>query len=84
MYPDMNINKAYYVGTNTHSFKAGIPAEIVGVAWCEPMALNPRLCYHIRYSDSTEDFVPVSDTSNYKIISFNDILKGSFPYAERS
>ena len=29
--------------------------------------------------DKTEDWIPVHDTSNYKIISFTDILEGKIP-----
>ena len=72
-------DKAYYVGTHPHQLKRGKPAEIVGVEVITPKGDKPRLCYHIMWNDKTEDWVPVSDTDNYKIISFDDILSGKMP-----
>jgi hypothetical protein len=74
----METDKAYYVGTHRYSFKSGDPAEIVGVKMVTPELEEQRLCYHIRWSDGCEDFVPVSDNT-YKIIGFNDIVSGNIP-----
>jgi hypothetical protein len=75
----MTRDKAYFVGINRYSNRSGKPAEIIGVEIVTPYGLEPRLCYHIQCSDMTEDWVPVHDTSNYKIISFTDILNGNIP-----
>ena len=76
----MLIDKAYYVGTNPYSFRVGIPAEIIGVQIITPdNQTRPRPCYHVRWSDSTEDWVCIADDKNYKIISFTDILNGNIP-----
>ena len=72
-------DKAYFVGIHRYSNKSGKPAEIIGVEMVTPQGLEPRLCYHIQWSDMVEDWVPVCDTSNYKIISFTDILNGNIP-----
>ena len=75
----MTRDKAYFVGIHRYSNKSGKPAEIIGVEMVTPQGLEPRLCYHIEWSDKTEDWVPVHDTSNYKVISFTDILEGKIP-----
>ena len=72
----MTRDKAYFVGVHKYLYKSGIPAEIIGVVWVTPIGLEPRLCYHIQWSASTEDWIPVQDSQTYKIISFSDILKG--------
>ena len=73
----MTRDNAYYIGTNLHSFRPNIPAEIVGVEWVSPVEKESRLCYHIRWADSTEDWAPISDSENYKIITFQDILNNN-------
>jgi len=76
----MEIDKAYFVGTHPYHNKSGVPAEIIGVNIVTPDdGLEPRLCYHIRWHDLTEDWVAVSDKNTYKIISFKDILNGNIP-----
>ena len=77
----MNIDKAYFLGIHPYHNKSGVPAEIIGVNIVKPDDnLPPRLCYHIRWHDLTEDYVPVnSDTKSYEIISFEDILSGNIP-----
>lgn len=73
-------DKAYYVGIHRYSFKTGVPAEIIGVEIVKPEPdLEPRLCYHIRWSDMTEDWIPVEDSHGFEIISFQDILNGNIP-----
>lgn len=62
------------------SYKSGIPAEIIGVGMITPdIIAKPRLCYKIQWHDGVEDWVPASDSDNYKIISFQDILNGNIP-----
>lgn len=75
----MTRDKAYLVGVHRYSFKSGKAAEIVGVEIVTPENGKPRLCYHIMWSDKTEDWIPVEDSSNYKIISFEDILADNIP-----
>lgn len=71
--------KAYLVGIHRYSFRSGTPAEIVGVEIVIPDKGKPRVCYHVLYDDKTEDWVSVEDNTNYKIISFEDILTGNIP-----
>jgi len=74
----MTRDKAYLIGTHKYSSKSGIPAEIIGVEFIKPEGdLNVRLCYHIQWADMVEDWIPISDNSNYKIVSFDDILQGN-------
>lgn len=85
----MTRDKAYFVGIHRYHYKSGVPAEIVGVEWVMPDTTltdraikntpNARLCYHIRWADGTEDWVPVIDNATYKIISFQNILKNQIP-----
>ena len=75
----MTEDKAYFVGVHKFSHKSGVPAEILGIIWVTPDGLEPRLCYHIQWADRCEDWVPISDTANYKVISFSDILAGKIP-----
>jgi len=79
MFNDMSIDKAYYVPTYVYALNAGIPAEILGVVLATPSGLAQRLCYHVRWADGREDWIPVHDTKAYEIIGFNDILKGNIP-----
>lgn len=72
-------DKAYLVGIHRYSFKSGKPAEIIGVEIVTGVSAKPRLCYHVMWSDKTEDWIAVEDSANYKIISFEDILTGDIP-----
>lgn len=61
--------KTYYVGTHHNSFREGEPAEILGVANCIPDINKPSVaCFHVKYADGYEDYCPISDTSNYKVL----------------
>jgi hypothetical protein len=73
------MDDAYYVGIHRNSFQAGIPAKIVGMKFITPEYNEKRLCYHIKFSDGSEDWAPVKDKDHYKIISFEDILYGNIP-----
>jgi len=75
----MTLDEAYLVGVHRYSFKSGKPAKIVGVDFVTPENGKPRLCYHIMWADKTEDWVAIEDSSNYKIISFEQVLAGDIP-----
>ena len=75
----MTRDKAYLVGIHRYSFKSGKPAEIVGVELVTHENEKPKLCYHIMWTDTVEDWIAVEDSSNYKIIGFEDILAGNIP-----
>jgi hypothetical protein len=63
----------YLIDQSDNGFRRHLPAEIIGVKMCTPKGLEPRLCYHLKWSDSMEDFKPVGEKS-YKIITFNELL----------
>ena len=76
----MTIDKAYLVGTSVSSYKAGVPGEIIGVILIKPNKNSEeRLCYCVKWHDSSIDYIAVKDDSNYKIISFTDILNNNIP-----
>ncbi len=71
----MTFDKAYLISTHEMSFRRGKPAEIIGLIWVQPDNFENRLCYHVKWSDSVEDWVPLKDSGNFKIVSFSDIVK---------
>tara|TARA_R110002096_G_scaffold432559_1_gene649606 strand:- start:1803 stop:2030 length:228 start_codon:yes stop_codon:yes gene_type:complete len=73
----MNRETAYLIDQSDAGFRRNQPAEIVGVEMCTPLGLEPRLCYHLKWSDSVEDWKPVSEKT-YKIVTFTDLLAGDY------
>jgi len=74
------IIKAFLVGIHSSgSFRPGKPAEILGVVFITPTNSEERPCYHVKFDDGTEDFVPLSDAKNFKIISKKDVEAGKIP-----
>lgn len=71
--------KAFLVGTHMYSFRAGEPAEIIGVQFVIPTNQKPRPCYHVRFKDGKEDFTPISDSRTFKILSEEDVRLGRVP-----
>ena len=72
--------KVYLVGTHHYCFRAGEPAEVIGVIMGKPSAdAEPRLAYEVEYSDGITDLVPVSEIGlNYQIITFAEVRSGKF------
>lgn len=70
---------AFYVGIHPYSFRAGTPAEIIGVKMITPAYGDQRACFHCRYEDGKEDFHPISDISSYRIISKEEFVSGKIP-----
>lgn len=72
---------AYLVSLPENSFRAGIPALIIGVNVVRVISGRTtgefRPCYRLRYSDGTEDDHLISIP--HKIITFDDIVKGNIP-----
>ena len=60
--------RAYLIGTHSISFRRGVPAEILTVVFFKHEDNAPRLCYHVRFKDGKEDYTPVCDADNYKVI----------------
>ena len=44
---------------------------------CTPDGLEPRLCYHIKFEDSVEDWKPVGEET-YQIKTFSEVLAGDY------
>jgi len=59
--------KCYYTGTHRYSFRAGQPAEIIGVFMAAPEGADWRPCFYVRYPDGIEDLSPISDMDNYTL-----------------
>ena len=72
----MLIREAYYIGTSVHSFRSGEPAKIIGVKTFYREDLHPVVCFNIVYGDGKEDWCPVSDFDNYKLLADNEIRNG--------
>jgi hypothetical protein len=71
--------KAFLVGTHRYLFQAGKPAEILGVQFVTPKGLKARACYHVRFEDGREDFVPLAEAHHFEIISEEDVRTGRIP-----
>ena len=44
-----------------------------------PQGLQARACYHVRFEDGREDFVPLADKHHFEIISEEDVRAGRVP-----
>jgi hypothetical protein len=73
------LQKAFLVGTHRMAYRAGQPAEILGVQFVTPMPHEPRPCYHVRFEDGKEDFIPLSETHHFEVISEEDMKAGRIP-----
>ena len=64
----MRIEKAYFKGTHIHSFRQGERSEILGVKIVTPDdPCKTRPCFHVKYEDGVEDYVPIADWNNYDV-----------------
>lgn len=72
----MKREEVYLVDLSINGFRNGVPARIIGVEMCTPKGLNPRLCYHLQWSDKVEDWKPVGE-ADYKIVTFSDLSTGN-------
>ncbi len=78
--------KIFVVGTHRYSFRAGTPAEVIGVVMCTPEGLDPRPGFVIRFEDGTEDTVQIFSAPNskrknphYELLTEADIQAGRIP-----
>jgi len=69
--------KAYCVAVHRYGFQAGTPAEIIGVKVVS--APTPRPCYHLRYPDGREGYLPVTEVTHHTIISQEQLEAGDTP-----
>jgi hypothetical protein len=75
----MKTEKAYYIGTHHYSYRVGEAAEILGVSTCTPIGGLPRTCYHIKFKDGKEDYCPLSEIGNYKILTHEEVREQFVP-----
>ena len=70
----MNTKAAFIINTNPDAtFRPGESAEIIGVTFVSSCGLPARPCYRTLYKDGFKDFVAISDTKHYQILSEDDI-----------
>lgn len=80
----MTHEKVFLVGIHRNSFRAGEPAEIIGLKMCQPSEMaEPRLCYEVEFGDGVIDYVPLSDNLNFDIISWNNLINGDIPMVRK-
>ncbi len=82
-------SKAYYVGLHRYHFQENTPAEILGVKMVTASdGKTQRPCYHLRYPDGQEDYVPMQDEDFvgkgglgvlYEVISQEQLDAGQIP-----
>jgi hypothetical protein len=82
--PEAITQKSYLVGVHRYAFRAGEPAEIIGVKWVKPSPVERhewRLAYEVEFFDGKRDFVALSDilAGNHVIISDVDLLNERIP-----
>lgn len=71
----MKREKVYLIDLSGVGFRLNKPAEIIGIEMCTPEGLSPRLCYHLKWEDSKEDWKPVGEDRNtYQIKTFTEIM----------
>lgn len=69
---ELRLEDAYYVGTSIHSYRYGEPARIVGI---KTLYVENRtaVCFHIVFADGKDDWCPVSDYENYKVLTDKEV-----------
>ena len=73
------MEKCYSVGIHRYCYRAGEPAEIIGIRY-QWVKDEHRIVYKIRFADGKTDTFPVSEIGKFwKIISFRDIVNGNIP-----
>jgi uncharacterized membrane protein len=60
--------------TGGWSSRKGIPAEIIGTVFFKLEDSTTMLCYKVRFEDGEEDYIAVSYSNNYKIITKDEAL----------
>lgn len=76
----------FLVGTHHFSFRAGMPAEIIGVVMALPEGCGARPAFRVRFADGVEDLVAIfapphgeERDPHYELISGEDVLAGKIP-----
>ena len=71
----MNQQPAYIIGINTKSLKIAVPAKIIGVVIIEIEDIPLRPYFHVMWRDKKEDWIPIDDIANYKIMSLDETVQ---------
>ncbi len=78
--------KLFLVGTHRYSFRAGTPAEVIGVNMSTPENKEPRPCFVIRFADGEEDMTPIFSEPGstekgkyYELLTEADVRAGKIP-----
>lgn len=70
--------KVFLINTSSIAFRPMEPAIILNVEMCTPdgEGKEPRICYHIQYSDFFEDWVPLTDVADgySKLVTQHDLI----------
>ena len=53
--------------TNPYGFRYMEWAAVIGMKVLKPEGLPSRPVFHVKYPDGFEDYIPVSDKTNYEI-----------------
>lgn len=77
----IEVKDAYYVGTHQYSFRSEEVAKVVGLNTIYRDDLPPRVCFHIVFADGKEDWCPVEDVENYRLLT-SDEIKLTFSIAK--
>lgn len=77
-------DEAFYVSIHRYGFRPGEPGRITGLHWHIPkpssgVVYEARLCYQTTYADGFVDYHAVKDTTNYKIITGEDVIANRLP-----
>jgi len=73
----MKTGRVFYVGT--HKYSSNKPEEVIGVVFITPQGEESRPCFRLRRENGTEEFVPISETQHYELISEDDVKEGRIP-----
>lgn len=63
----MTIEDVYIIGVHPDIFRGKEPRRIIGMKMVTPEGLWTRLCYHVRFEDGKEDYIPVIELENGNI-----------------
>lgn len=64
----MSTKIEYIVGVHLYCFRPGDPAQILDSVLYSSDNLSNRPCLHVIFSDGVEDYIPISDLDNYRIL----------------
>ena len=89
----MEGKKLYLVGTHRDSFRAGEPAEVIGVEMIESDS-EPDHCFKLRFEDGAESFTPIfqffaaapcglAKNHHYELITEQEVRDGKLPEVRR-